>query len=395
MNPITLLVQVSVDVAVRAGVARAGAGAVTLTDAHLGALTEAERAQLAETLSPPAGPTAFPAAYDLRERANRTQHGPLVLSSPDTSPEAVVAALRAWLAAEAGRHAAALAAERADLTRAVAETLTLEPVAGMSTLPPWERWRDPASDARKAEVGRAVRLGIEGAEEAREHLAALADEVARRNAEAVAEAAARYCALPLDRRVTFTRGRGWMPVEPPGCEGRMLWHYRAHPGVEVAREEAVAEAVRLDAVDEGRKQAILAAQAAAVRAFAATVPDLAPAAAEGYDVRSGVADELAARVADFGDGPLPPEVYRLGGEGWEALAWEEAGTPRAALLDLRKRVEAHVATVTRPEGVTLVVERAARVTTETRSGDTMRRRGVVVDINGCGLPQRVVVFPAE
>jgi hypothetical protein len=108
-----------------------------------------------------------------------------------------------------------------------------------------------------------------------------------------------------------------------------------------------------------------------------------------------------------GAGFLNAETYAQGGRGWEPLDWQEAPLPSAALLALRSAIEAHVATVERPEGVTIEVARVARVVTEDTDGDinrdtdytenppTRKRRGVVVVIDGPTLPQRVVVFPGE
>lgn len=405
METIRLLVSVAAAVAVRSGSVLAGEGTVTLSPEHLGALTEDERAQLAALLGQ-VKVTKFPGAFGLQARKalGMTEATALALPTADTSPASVVEALRTRLASERVAYETALTEESVELAEVVKRALAASP-AERSGYDPGERWVFFWDDNVK--VDRAIARDIPGAAEAKEHLRAAYAEVARRNnADLVAEAE-RYCALPLERRMRQDANGDWDAVPPIGFRYANDIERRLGPAAAKAFQEAheaamvrtTTERAERDAADRRRKEAIVA--------FALTVPELAPAASEGYDVRRGVADEIARRVASApapdGAGFLDAETYTHGGRGWEPLDWKEAPSPSAALLALRGAIVAHVATVERPEGVTIEVERVARVVTEDTYGHTddtgnpttRKRRGIVVVIDGPTLPQRVVVFPAE
>lgn len=411
METIRLLVSVSAAVAVRAGTVRAGESAVPLTPEHLQALTESEREQLSVLLDRP-NITTHPGAHGLRKRTPHGFHAPgsLSLPSPDTSPEAVVGALRAYLTQERTAYEAMLAEERASLEkdlRRFAENRIRETIGA----PPGARWYVPGEYVPN--IVKAIGLAIPGAVEAGEVLRCSKEEVVARNAADLAAEAKRYCALAVERRMRRDKNGEWEAMLPLGIDRAQ--DIRARLGAEAAAafDEAgvAADAKNLQEGKERAEAKRLAHEA--VVAFALTVPDLAPAAREAYDVRKGVADEIARRVAAVPAVPVVPgirntklvdaEVYAFGGRGWEPLEWEEASSPSARILALRDRIVEHVATVAHPEGVTITVSRASRVTTEARDDNhsgydeaaTRKRRGIVAMIDGAGLPQRIVVFPAE
>lgn len=408
MEAIKLLVAVSAAVAVRAGSVRAGEGTVTLSPEHLSALTADERAQLAELLDEVKA-TGYPGAFGLRARKaalGMTAATALALPSPDTSVSAVVEALRTRLAEESAEHERLLAEESVELAGVVKRALAASP-AERSGYDPGDRWVFHWDD--NARIDRAVARGIPGAAEAKEHLRATYAEVARRNSADLVAEAERYCALPLERRMRQDDKGDWDAVPPIGFRHANAVEMRLGPEAAKAFQEAHDAATARTTTERAQRAEAERRAKEALVAFALTVPELAPAAREGYDVRKGVADEIARRVASVPapnsplGGFLDAETYAQGGRGWGPLEWEDAPSPNAALLALRSSIVAHVATVERPEGVTITVERVARVVTEDTDGNTdytgnpttRKRRGVVVVIDGPTLPQRVVVFPGE
>lgn len=158
--------------------------------------------------------------------------------------------------------------------------------------------------------------------------------------------------------------------------------------------------------EEAARETRRAEMREALRAFALTIPELAPGAEDGYDMGPGVADLVAARVEGAADGITgiaETRVLRIGGPGWEDTNPPEArANPRGATVRARRElVEAVTAILSAlPPGIELRVSPVGRVLDVVRSQearDDVFRTGITVLLTGdCpGVPERMVVCFCE
>lgn len=385
MDALKIAVTVTHTAAVREATGRAGREAVTLTPEILASIPETERAILATLLSEELAsyrPAGVPAGLMLVSGA------PLRLPTTDTSPEAVITALRAAVADKVQRQAAQVAEERAHLARVVDRVMSASIVEIAPGAVPWERWKILAGGAYLSDVSRelddAEAAGIEGAGAARVRRMSLLEEIQTLATESTRRVALEWCARPLAKRVHRTAKNGWEVLRPVTGDARFAEatadeHYSAAcPEYALAMAEAVAERKRLDAEDariaeehEIRRETLRGLW----QEWALTRPELAPAAAEGYDVIGGCADDVAAQVLALAQGV--PGVTRLetfqgGTKAWGRLAMADRKAPRPAAIAAQKTLAVGCGLLTMPEGMDAVVERVQRVsiTTDGSYGDT-------------------------
>ena len=181
------------------------------------------------------------------------------------------------------------------------------------------------------------------------------------------------------------------------CEARNVVVDRERKAADLAtreRERATRERER----ERERKAADLETRARAeFHAYALTVPTLARAAAEHYDVTAAVVAHLAAECA-----ATFPDATRLhgGSKAYEIATWDERKSPRLESLELAERIAAHVATLAHPASLELTVSRVQRVDFGQPEYDRPHGRGnkitaVMVTLECCLAPDCVVVIPAE
>lgn len=165
----------------------------------------------------------------------------------------------------------------------------------------------------------------------------------------------------------------------------------------VARDAAAAEATaRANAEREARN----AEMREALRAYALTIPELAPGAEDGYEMGPGVADRIAARVesvADNTDGITTTRVMRQGDPGSSETDPPVArSNPEAHAVHARRSLAeaCKVLALPLPPGIELYVSPVGRV----HDADTgAKRTGFTVLVTGeCpGVPDRLVVCFCE
>lgn len=352
MEAIQLEVIVPVDVALRAGSARAGATTVTLTDELLGRLSEAERATLAE------------AYRDERVAPEPGRAGEVLkLQSVDTSPEAVLVALRAALAGyEQGRARNESEKQRriAEGVAAIEEGRAFEPNGYSPTF--------------KVQVLREI---------APKHPALATFE--KQRAEIAAKARREWMENPQTRRRSLRTGTLELEWWAEGDrEARAIID-----ADEKAQQAASLERIRIEREqEEAKKKAEAEARASfadRLRAYALTVPELEPAAREGYDIIAGTFDHLAdlcaAEMRATEGVKEPVVVIREGSAEWNATSETERPSPRAAAVIAQKSLAERIAKIAAPEGVTIKTWRVQRVTV-TKNEREVSRTALVVSVNG-------------
>lgn len=415
METIKIAVKVTMAAAVREATGRAGRATVALTPEVLSALTEGERALLSTSLQAvedPAHPHAPTESLPLGIGDSYRRGSPLVLPTTDTSPEAVVAALRAALFVEGERRAKAEADRRAG---ALAECVSAESakIEESGATLPWVRFsvaiRGGIFERVSADrLAAWIALGVDGARAAaaQARVEALHAEVAVRNAAETARVASTWCARPVAQRVYRDSRRGWLVSRPPcgsdrHAESSADREYSAVcPEYPLAVAEAEAECKRLDAVDRAEAEAAEARKAAlreTWRRWALTRPELAPAAEEGYDVIGAVADDLTSQVETLcralAVAPREVVIFR----GAEVLDADDRKAPRPAAVAAQKALVAACAALTPPEGMAVEVDRVQRVTTDTRDGcgdgERRHRTALLVHLTSpISTPRAVVAF---
>jgi hypothetical protein len=407
MDMIRLAIQVTVAAAVREGTGRAGRETVTLSPEVLASIPETEREILASLLTEQTDAANAHRPTGVME-INRS---PLRLPSTDTSPDAVVAALRAVVAAEVKRREDARAEERARLARVVERVMGASIAEIAPGAVPWERWRVMADGGFLADVTRdldaAEAVGIEGAGAARVRRMALLEEVQTLATESTHKTAQAWCALPLSKRVHRTAKTGWEVVRPVTGSERFATstadeHYGAAcPEYALALAEARAEVKRLDA-DEARAEEEREVRAETLRGlwreWALTRPELAPAAQEGYDVIGGCADDVMAQaVALAGAVPGVTRVatFQGGTKAWKEWTTSDRKAPKPAAIAAQKTLAVGVGAITVPEGMVVECERVQRVTIDVRdewgNGDKTHHTALVVQITSPLTAARAVV----
>ena len=343
MDTIKLCIHVDTATALREGTGRSGAAEVPLTPEHLGALTPDERATLAGIAVPDhrGGEGIMLRRLDAPER--------LHLPSTDTSPAAVVAALRAFLVAREDQIAALAAEAEALGEKAVA-------VEGYGINRSTEIAYGPARTLTAAAPEHPV-------------AASLRRRVAERDVALRAEiTAAALAAGPEALVISATRGHrvcdtpAWWRGVPELIALRRAAEARA---TEKDAEERNARAARIEAEERAaaQKAAREAAVRTALRAYALTVVDLADAAEDGYDVVPGVLDYLAGLVGEAAKaaGATGVEVIRGGSSAWDDLELEERAAPRAEAVKAARALREACARIALPDGVRLDAEKVQRV----------------------------------
>jgi len=373
MEVVKLAVVVSVVSAIKAATGRAGATVVALSPEVLGALSAEQREVLARRLVLP---------VRAEEGARLTQASgmadSLTLPGADVSPGAVVAALGAWLDA-------AIASER-ELERQV----EADPEAGVQV--------DYAGRGEFAHGSPAAALlRVHPTSPALEPARAAAK---RKAAAVLAEKRATYLATPPAKLVNDLLAVRPTVADPPVLDDETRAHFAVAKKIAAdtlaAREQREKEdRAKKEAADEAKKKAVESATAALAK-YALTVDDLAPAAREGYDMRVGVVDHVCEVIAALADGPKG-KVLRDETAAWRRTSWDDAASPRAAVIALRNRIVEHVAALSLPPASALEVEvaRVQRIEEEDQDGDTTKYRGIVVWVTGPATSARVVIFRAE
>ena len=166
----------------------------------------------------------------------------------------------------------------------------------------------------------------------------------------------------------------------------------------------------LEAAADARK----AATKASLRAFAATLDDLARAAREGYEVETGVLDRLYARIVEPWQGAYDRWYDQWDGDA-SAVEVGDRSSPHADALAFRDAVLAHLRGLPWPEGLEVVelpggktvtpdpqrfavqVSRVARVKYDTEEPDeddekTARLTGVAVWLTAPGYTPQLAVL---
>lgn len=190
------------------------------------------------------------------------------------------------------------------------------------------------------------------------------------------------------------------------CAALRELHSRCDAAAGRIKDDAEARAKAVREATEAARATRLAEMREALRAFALTIPELAPGAEDGYDMGPGVADLIAARVegaADGINGIAETRVLRQGGPGWEDTNPPEArANPRGATVRARRELAEAVTTILSalPPGIELRVSPVGRVLDVVRSEearDDVYRTGITVLLTGdCpGVPQRMVVCFCE
>lgn len=411
MEALKIAVSVTPAAAIREATGRAGRTTVTLTPEVLAALSDAERALLSTSLQAVEDPTDRHAPVErlpLGIGDSYRRGAPLVLPSTDTSPAAVVSALRAALVVESERRAKIEAERRAGALAEVAAAEAAVIEESGATLP-WVRFSvairgrifERVSTDRLAAW---IALGVDEARAhaAQAHIEALHAEAAQRNAAETARVASEWCSRPVAKRVYRDARRGWLVSRPPCGSDRHAEssadreYGAACPEYALAMAEAEAECKRFDAVDRAEAEAAEARKAAlreTWRRWALTRPELAPAAEEGYDVIGAVADDLASQVETLcralAVAPREVVIFR----GAEVLDADDRKAPRPAAVAAQKALVVACATLTPPEGMEIEVDRVQRVTIESDEGDKRHRTALVVQLTSpITTPRAVVAF---
>ena len=362
MEAIELEVHVPVDVALRAGSAKAGATTVTLTDELLGQLSEAERATLAEAyrnerIAPEPG------------RAGEV----LRLQSVDTSPEAVLAALRAVLA----RYEQGRARNESERQQSIAE--------GVAAI----------EEGRAFEPnGHSPTFKVQVLQELAPKHPALAT-FEKQRTELAARLRREWMENPQSRQRSLRTGTLELEWWAEG-DREVLAIINAD---EKAKRVVDLERSRVEREQEEAKKKATAEERARVadrlRAYALTVPDLEPAAREGYDIIAGTFDhiaELCAAEMRTTEGVKEPVVViREGSAEWNETSETERPSPRAAAVLAQKSLAERIAKIAAPEGSTIETLRVQRVTMK-RNDREVSRTALVVYVNGSYFEHDRVIY---
>lgn len=377
MDCIRLSISVPASVALRDGTGKAGLDVAPLTPEVLGALTADERALLAQLYVAPTRDQRIPPRGELVQEPGKGASS-LTLPTADTSPAAVVVTLRAALQGFAAK-VEALAAKVEGMGKAalVIDGYGIHRSVGIAY--------GPARDLCAAAPSHPV-------------VTALAARAAEREVALRAKITAEALAAGPDLLVS------------DGAHGRRVANTPAWwcdvPELVALCRAAEERAAEKDAEDRARVEARRAAEeraaaskaaraevvSAALRAYALTVPELAPAAEDGYDVTPGVLDHIAALVADAARaaGASSTEVVVSGTRAWEAWDMEERSAPKPAAVKAQRALREACARIAVPDGVHIAVEKVQRVTRE-EGGEKRRETSLVAQVLcEAGMPRAVL-----
>ena len=141
---------------------------------------------------------------------------------------------------------------------------------------------------------------------------------------------------------------------------------------EAARARADADAAerRVKANAEADAKAERDAAHAALRAWATTIPDLARAATDGYEIRGAVMDRIADAFVDAAGPPYSTTTtLREGANEYDRTSWEDRSAPSRQAFVRLDAVTAAAAAVAKPECVEIEVRRVQRVTVQRADRD--------------------------
>lgn len=172
-----------------------------------------------------------------------------------------------------------------------------------------------------------------------------------------------------------------------------------HAALELLRVKVKKEREEKEAREAALAVKLAAAQACeiALKEFALTVPELREAAEENYEVTEAAASELAKRLRDSMSGRFSgsyldrSRILKKGTVDYRDAEWSERAAPSVAALQLRRTVEAAVASVPLPTGVTATVSRVQRVKLRNAKPFT----GVVVWLESPVTEDRCVIFSGD
>lgn len=408
MEPIKIVCTVSAAVAIRGASSLAGREVVELSPGMLAALSEVEREEFARLVYPEDVAPASPLVVARR---------PLALPTTDTSPTAVVEALRSVVAASLEAKAAETARQVRNCEEEVEVAMKVEiqdPTPGAVA---WERWAVALASGKPVDrrvLDEAIKRGVAGAVAAFERVEALGAQLAARRLDATREVAARWSAAPVATRVE--KCEQWRVSLPPVAFGGSLWrahedairrYSEAHPQFAAALAEARAEVQRLNeleaaaraeatALAEARAEAANVRSAAvreALRLYALGVPSLQAAAAADYDVAQAALRELSCWVAKHvrSEHGIENVLVVDRAHGAAVYRYAERKAPSSEVVKLQQALTKTVRMVAFPDGVSAKVSRVQRVTTDTRdgmgSGSVIHTTGVVVTIEAPEVPE--------
>jgi len=129
---------------------------------------------------------------------------------------------------------------------------------------------------------------------------------------------------------------------------------------------------------------------------AATIDDLARAAAEGYLVVGAVLDHVAYRIADVPGLSEDAIILREGTREYDAWGWEVRRAPRAPAFQALDKIKAHIQTVQVPDGLTIEVGAIVRAERDAADdGESYKATAIPVTLRAPGQKDRVVLFDLE
>lgn len=162
---------------------------------------------------------------------------------------------------------------------------------------------------------------------------------------------------------------------------RLVAEYRTNE--DRARAEREAKVVAKLAADEAAEEQF--------QAYAKTIDTLSRAVTEGYDIRTGVVDHLAARVASIDSDTV---ILREGSVEYDAVTWDDRSSPNPQAFAAYDRVKAHLATIEKPACVAFDLLKIKRVDFP-EDGEVAKYTAIVVVVESPVTKDRVVIFSAE
>ena len=189
---------------------------------------------------------------------------------------------------------------------------------------------------------------------------------------------------------------------------RVIQHVAELAGEIALRQQAVEERLRQQAANqeserrrrdevEAQKEAEKTAAREEIQVFALTIPSLARAAEDGYDVAAAVIEHLVEQLVNKAG--VEAVVLCKGSPDWERYGWSERSAPSPEAFALLDRVTDLVDGLAHPACVAVEALRIMRVTVEPDPedgyGEKERYTGVVVTLESLVTRDCAVVFAAE
>jgi len=382
LESVRLLIEVPTADAVRCAKAMAGRVAWILTDAMIEGLTPEDRELFASRLSRvEAGDNVVVEMC----RASGTP-GPIIVKDPDITPASITAAIAVECAAIRERWAAMRAAIEAK---------------------PASAWVDLAyGNVAPRYMHDAVEfLRIPGMAET-DTARALHEALMSAGADFMLAQRAKYLAADVGDLIDTPYGPHPTARTPPTdddatrdklalVEAEVARRIAAAKARKEAAEAQAAEAEAKCKAREAAEKERAALDAAAIRAFAATIPGLERAAAEEYEVATGVLDTLAERVIAVLPANMTANTAREDSPSFRRFKVTASKSPRNARFAQRDALVRAVAQVTKPErGVTMTVGPVESICQRSEREDDAPEdyRGAVVTLNASGNSTRRMVF---